>query len=509
MILIEITAAIDEFGTLRTFYLSDAPFQTEPTDTPADVCFDDTLIEKGSIGLHAFSGGRTGGASLLETGDIVIANRDGLYDAWRAYGFDGRPLVIRRGGAAGAYPSDFPAVLTGTVEAVEVGLESVVVRLRDKAATLDRKVLTEVFAGTNAGPVGLEGGPGDIKGRPVPRLYGSAEVIPPPCVNTSLLIYRITKGALAAISNVYVRGVALTFGFNHATSTALAAATITAGKYDTCLAEGLFRLGSSPDGAVTCDAATSLLAYEMTAGAILLQLAADAGLTAGEVEEQDFAELSAVAPYVVGLYLDGETTFRAAMDMVAASVGGWYAFDALGVLRGGQVAPPTTSSWSAEILADEVGEGFTRQAPDGAGVPVWRVKVRYRRFWTIQGDDLAGSVSDARRAELGEEYRVVVAEAAEIKIKHPLADELVIDTLLVSADDAETFAEQQLSIHGVQRDLFVVPISLDLLDQGPFDLMWTVRLNHPRFGLAGGRNLRINSRSPEFGAEQMILELWG
>jgi hypothetical protein len=102
MILVEISAAIDAAGTLTTLYLSDDHFITTPADSPPNVAFAQVLQDPGSIGLHAYSDGKTtGGATSLETGEIVVVNVDGQFDNWLNYGFDGRAVTIRYG-AGGA-----------------------------------------------------------------------------------------------------------------------------------------------------------------------------------------------------------------------------------------------------------------------------------------------------------------------------------------------------------------------------------------------------------------------
>jgi hypothetical protein len=507
MILIELTAAVDEFGTLQTFYVSDEPFQTSPTDSPADTAFDDTLIDAGSIGLHTYSAGRVGGATLLETGDIEIGNADGVYDHWINQSFGGQPVVIRQG-EGGQYPVDFRTRLTGSIASVDATLDKIVVRIMDKAAILDRSVLTDVFAGTNAGPVGLEGGPDDIKGRVKPRVYGKVANISPPCVNTSMQVYRVSDRPVWAISQVYAGGGALGVGADYPTVTALIAATIAEGYFATCVAEGLFRLGSSPLGGVTADVQEDAEAFNMTAGEIVAQLAADAGLAVAAIAAEDIGELNAAAPYVVGLYLDGETSFREAMDMLVTSIGSWFAFDAVGVLRVGQLTAPSAEP-VADILEDEILAGFERRVANGDGVPLWRVRVRYGRNWTVQNGDLVGSVDDARRAYLGEEYRVAAAEDVSVKIQFAKAQELVVDTLLADEADALAEAARLLSIHKVRRDIFSVPIPADMLPSGAGDLMDTLRLEHGRFGLSAGRNFRVLGRTPEFGNDRLILELWG
>ena len=248
MILVEVTAAIDEYGSLKTFYLGTEAYQSGPTDRPANTVFDAALIDPGYIGLSAFSDGKTEGASQLQTGDIVIGNLDGEYDVWKDYSFDGRPVVIRRG-EGGHYPADFEAIFTGTVESVVVDLNKVVVRIKDKAAIFDLPVLTTKYAGTNVGATGLEGTADDLKGRAKPRVYGKVFNIAPPCVNTSKLTYQVSDRSVSQIV-AKVQGRAWTAGTNYATSALLTAATLTpsSATYATCLAEGLFRLSDDPGG---------------------------------------------------------------------------------------------------------------------------------------------------------------------------------------------------------------------------------------------------------------------
>src|SRR3546814_2394009 len=69
-------------------------------------------------------------------------------------------------------------------------------------------------------------------------------------------------------------GVALAFGSDRANYAALAGASIASGSYDTCLAEGMIRLGGAPEGRVTCDfrgdAANGV--YVATAGGIFRRI---------------------------------------------------------------------------------------------------------------------------------------------------------------------------------------------------------------------------------------------
>lgn len=506
MILVEVTAAVDEYGTLRTFYLATDDYQSGPTDTPANQAFDNALEDPGYIGQSAFSDGKTEGQSALEVGEIIVLNGDGEYDAWKDYSFDGRPLVIRRG-AGGHYPADFEDIFAGTVASVVVTLSKVVIQIKEKAAVLDVPVLTTKFAGTNAGPVGLEGTGDDLKGRVKPRVYGRVLNIAPPCVNPSKLTFQPSDRGLGAVVKVYDRGVELTAGANYATSALLTAATIASGSYATCLAEGLFRLGSSPTGIITCDVDEKATDAEMTVASIMRRMVADLALSAAEVDDQEFAELNAVAPYMAGVWINDEATFRETFDVVAGSVGAWHGFDTAGVFRTEQLNAPGAPDF--DVIQAEVLQGFERGVADRDGVPVWQVTVRYRRFYETQTTDLAGSVTAERRAALAEGFRSVTVEAPSVKHQFKQAGELIVDTYLTSGADAEAEATRLLALHKIRRDLFDVPLDAEALDQNAMQIGATGRLTHSRFGLSAGRNLRVLGRRLELGRKSVRLKMWG
>lgn len=510
MILVELTAAVDDGGVGRTFYLSTEGFVTGPADTPADVAFLPRLKDAGSIGVSLFGSRRTRGSSDLQVGSLKIINTDGELDGWDDYSFDGRPVVIRTG-AGGAYPGAFKTLFAGTVDGVEAGVDFIVVKLRDTARVLSEPVLTERFAGTNVGPVGLEGTADDLKGVVKPEVFGRVFNIQPPCVNTSKLAYMVSNGPLGEIAEVYDQGVPLTFGVDHASSSALLAASIADGHYDTCLSEGLFRLGSKSVGEVTADAASGADDAARTVAQLLSAMAARAGapVDADSVSQLDFLALRPdESPQPVGIYLSDETTYRDAMDAIAASLGAWWAFDIAGALRMGQLRAPVEGMSAGDIIQSEILSGFERQLADGTAAPVWRVVVRYRKFWTTQeATALAGSVDDARRAALALEYRSITAEDPSIKVKHLLARELVVDTLLIEEDDAQAEADRLLALYRVPRRCFDVPVAQEVFAASGAQLGGQVLLQHTRYGLAAGRDLVVLGY--DLSRQKAVLSLWG
>lgn len=508
VIAIEITAAIDATGTERTLCVSDRVFVTQPTDTPANEPFDDSLVDPGSIALTVFGDGRTGGGTRLALGEIKLANIDGRYDGWLDYGFDGRTVVIRQG-RPGAYPADFQSVFVGAAEALTVTRKEVVVRLRDRRLVFDKPVLSARYGGTNVLPNGIDGTEDDLKGRAKPRLYGRAFYIAPPCVNTSKLVYQISDGAIAAVDAVYDRGEALTAGVEHANSAALLAATVTASSYDTCLAEGLFRLGSAPDGEVTADATQGSAPADRTAAQVLLALALATGVGSSDISASDVLELAADNPSTVGIWISAEgDTFAKAMDEVAASVGGYYAFDPTGVLRMGRLTAPTGAP-VLEIEEYDVFEPFERRPARDGDLPAWSYTIRHSKVWSVQTSDLAGSVTAARRAFVGAEYRAQRAEDPTVKDQFLLAAEETVDTLLTEAADAADESERRLALHKVRRDFFDVLVVADLLTESGAKLMDVVQLTHSRFGLSGGRLFRLLGIRLDLARNRATLTLWG
>ena len=507
-ITLEIEAAIDAAGSVRTYYFANRAFSTYGGDTPEHTAFDTALADPGSITQTAFGDGRTGGATRLSLGEVRINNADSAYDNWIGYGFDGRRLTIRRG-YGGSYPGDYETIFTGTVETVTVTRREAIIRLRDKQLIFDAAVLTDLYGGSNVLPNGTDGTAADLAGKPKPRLFGSCRNIAAPCVNTSKLVYQVHSGRVAEISAVYDKALGLTFGVDRANAGDLLSNTPAAGAYDTCLAQGLFRLGSNPAGQVTADAAQGAAAVDRTAASILLTLALEAGVAAGDVDAGDLTALAADAPAELGMWLsDAGVTYRQAMDRAANSVGAYFAFDPDGVLRAGRLVEPTGDP-VLEIADYDVNEPFERRPARDGDIPIWRVTVRHSRVWTVQASDIAASVSPARRALIGSEYRDQSAFDEAVKDQFRLAGEESIETLLISEADAANEAFRRLNLRKVRRSFYDVGITAGVFSSAGVKIGDVVRLTHPRFGLSAGKLFVVLGINLQLARSRVTLTLWG
>lgn len=508
MIVIELVGAIDAAGTLKTFYLSNEGYATRGTDTPANTAFEPSVKDPGTLTLSVFGDGLIAGATKLDTGEIVLSNANGQYDAWLTYGFDGRPVTIRQGERGAAYPAGFSTLVTGAVANISADRKELRVRIKDRQHVFETKVLTVPYLGNNTLPNGVEGNANDIKGRFKPKLFGQVLNINPPCVNTSKLTYQVNSGAVQSFDGVYDRGVAITAGADYANLATLEAATPTAGTFVTCKALGLFRLGGAPAGLVTCDVTQGATAADRTVAQVLKALALLAGVTAGEIDSASIAALDTLNASPVGIYVDSEISYAEAMDDVAASVGAYYGFGTNAKFSVGRWSAPSGASL-VTIGEFYAGRDTERRPLRDLNVPAWQVKVNHSRRFTTQPTDLAGSVTTERRAALAEPYVSEVAADASVKTQFLQALSFEVNTLLLSAANAATEAARLLTMHKVRRDAFDVPVPLSVLASAGVILGACVTLQISRFGLSGGKLMRVQSVRLELAKDRAIITVWG
>lgn len=508
MIVVELIAATDAGGTLQTLLVSDVGFSTTATDTPASTYSEGRLIDPGSLGLNLFGDGRTSGTTQLQLGEIVIGNVDGGLDAWRTYGFDGRAVIIRRGDEGAAYPAGFTTVLTATVDgAIEATFDTLTLRLRDRSFVFDQPLLTTRYLGTNSGATGVEGTASDIKGKVKPRVYGKVLNIEPVQVNSSKLTYQVSDRAVASFQAVYDNGAAITAGANYATEALLTAAVVGAGTYATSVATGLFRLGSSPTGQITCDVTQGTAAANRTAAQIIQAIAGALIIPGLLISSADVTALDTANSSVVGIYINDEMTALEAIDRVAASVGAYAAIDRTGTLRMGRLTAP--SGTSVASLEDWNIQNIELVALRDLAVPVWSVKVNHTKLGVVQSAGLAGSVTAATRVYLGQEYRSISSTDATIRGQYQQAGTLEINTLLTSDTNAQTEADRLLALYKVRREQFRATISLSFMLSSGIDFMSPVTLTLDRFGLNAGKLFFVTGYELNLATETATLTLWG
>lgn len=283
-----------------------------------------------------------------------------------------------------------------------------------------------------------------------------------------------------------------------------------AGTFIHCPSAGYFRLGSSPAGLVTADVTQGASAADRTAAQIATQLFTLAGLSSGDWSASDVTALDVANDAVLG-YWSGteETTIADVMDLVADSVGAWWGVDRTGVFRIKQFTVPSGSA-VLTITANDLKKGLERRPTTDSdrGIPVYRVVLHYAKNGTIQTTDLAGGVSDDRRAVLALPSLTVVSTDTSVQTAHLLATQIEKDTLLTDATDAQDEADRLQAMFGTKRDRFELSIQLTS-DTATLDLGDVVTLQHARYGLSAGKKFRVLGIDPKASAREMVLSIWG
>ncbi|WP_211236385.1 hypothetical protein, partial [Desulfovibrio inopinatus] len=234
------------------YYTNGLGWTSRPDDTPANTFFVPRLRSPLSHAVEAWDGDRLGGVVRSSLGAIELGNEDGaLSYLLHEYAFAGRAVQVFLcdEGQAQADVSPFWSGLVDRVDASDDGIE---IRVVERHKLFEVDLYQAQYAGDNVAPEGIEGDE-TLQDKPKPVALGICRNISPVLVNSQKLIYQVHWRSIQALDAVYDKGVALGAGSNYADAAALQAASPTPGTYDTCLAEGLLRLGSSPVGQITAD----------------------------------------------------------------------------------------------------------------------------------------------------------------------------------------------------------------------------------------------------------------
>lgn len=515
-------------GGVRTLRFSSAGYISKVSDTPSKTLWRAAIKDPGDFSQFLFSAGTTSGSSSVGKGNVILAN-DGSLDYLRKIAFDGRSLeILKIANKSDAYTSAV-VIFNGSSSGIDFTWNTIDIKMRDRLGELAAKQAQEaLFAGTNSGSTGYEGTANDLKGYPKPFAYGGPiKQVSPPLLNSSTLIYGVNfdasgnRIAVNSFDAVYDSGLAITLDTaigtsgDFATTALLQAASIGAGLYATCKAEGTFRLNSSPAGKVTCDFTVGASAAARTAAQIAKSLLVDrGGYNASDYDNASFTALdTSTSSVVTQIYVADTRNVLACVEEVLGSVGAGLIVNANGEFEVRRlVAPENETSlftFNKNNIIVEASGGIQRVTSNdpGNGLPIKESIVEYDRVYTIQDEDaLAGAVTDAVAQYLSQDYRKTdPVQNSEIATKHLLSVSRVFRTNLTNETDAETLRDYFNDLHKVDRDWLIIRTDADNL----FEIGDTITVDIERYNLLGGKKLLILGRVFRLSRPFIDYYVWG
>jgi hypothetical protein len=545
--LVEVTAYDPSLPGIRTLrYCSGVGYVTQPSETPANTLYEPRVVQPCNFTRSAFSDARVMGGSTAGYGEIVLNNADQALSPLLDYGMDGRPCLVLVGQQTASYPGGFTVFINGTIQQVEVSASKVTLRLRDNLMLLSIPVQQNLYAGTNTTITGTpsymggqEGTTDDIVGQPKPLVYGHVFHVPAVIVNTGQLIYQVHDGAVQGIDAVNDGGSPLTYWRDFADLASLQLPTNqpAPGSFSTCVAQGLFRLGALAQKVTAHIRGDNNGGYVSTvAGIVRRLLTAKGGINPGAIDAS-FAALDTSFPYECGIYIgpvsaSGTTnapqstllqpiiasqvgagnTVQSAIDATLLSAGAWLVPTRIGTWAIGQLLAPTGAPAAVFTDVDLIDLDSQATADQTAGVPVFRVYLRYKHYpGVLAVNDVNGALSAAARADATNEFRTVNAQDTSVQTTHPLAAQLYRDTMLVGGTagaDAQTEATRVLNLFKVRRDYVRATVRLDET-KAVIELGSIIQLQTARLGYSAGRSFVVVGIGSDGRKSELTLDLWG
>lgn len=422
-------------GNDTRYYLSDAPYTAESSDSPANVRFGPVIIDGGLPELRrSLNEYWDGGNASTSYGNINLSSSvSASYSGTAGSGVEsvspvrGLAIQLRMAAPRKLFPlSDAFVLATGKIGKTygssdgSIGLE-----VLDYTADIADKVIA---IDTTVGP----------------RCWGMCRNVAPFLIDPATLKYAVNAGAIQDVTAVYDQGALLTYP----------------GQYTKNLSAGTFTLTASPVGVVTADvqgAKPSGTWLQSTADVM-----SDVLSLGGVTITKDF---SALPTGLIGLYVTQSTTVGSLLGQLVKGCCGYWAINRTGTLVAAQYPSPGSAgtAYTETTILEEVSyEDLDRI--------YFHFNYSYRKNWTVYQARAAATAAQATFASSpGMTGSVNAGAVGRFLTGSPISvkDSPVVDTLFDSNTDASNTALYIGNIYGYPRKFLnvVVPYST-LLDLG-------------------------------------------
>lgn len=357
-----------------------------------------------SLSMRLFDGDFTsdvdvGGASMT----LLLDKLERLDVNVRRYRWPSARVTLYSGASGQAWP--WTTVFKGLVDRFEADGNRLKVSASVDTEPFEKDVLTLAYAGTG----GAEGD-ANLKNRPKPWVFGRALNVEPVLINATDSVFQFSAyGPIQAVNALYER--ASDFGASigdYASYAALVAATVPAGRWATCLAQGMVRLGAPPYGVITGDVDGDKPGgvWIRKTGAILNRIATNAGVSAGLIDTASLTALDTAVPYNINLVVDEQTTVLELAQRLARPCNAQA-----GVSWTGKLFVVRVAIGSPAVTLHAQGKrkpGVLSSVENDVRPPYWRIEMGAQRCWRVHTlEEIAFNAELVNRGDyvLGDTYR--------------------------------------------------------------------------------------------------------
>ena len=342
------------------------------------------MASEPELSMRTFKGDFDGQATVgvgsmsILLGQIVQLDANAKRFAWGS-----TKVKIWAGVAGQAWP--WTQYFDGEVDAFTSQDGKVSLTLKVSTKPFEREALYLSYAGTG----GLEGG-SDLAGRPKPWLLGRCKGVEPVLINATDSVFQVSAyGAISAVTGLFERGAA--FGVSagdYPTYAALVAGAIPAGRWATCLASGLIRLGAPPYGTITADVDGDAPGgtWRRKTGEIITRIATGAGLLSSDLDATSMTALdAALAAFPnqgrIGVYLTEQIDVMSLAAQLAAPCNAQAGISLMGKLF---AVRPSFASPSLTLDAQQRRQPVVgSNSESGVSPPFSTVEMGYERCWRV------------------------------------------------------------------------------------------------------------------------------
>lgn len=452
-------------GSPTTLYLSNKPFTSTSTDTPATTYYEPCLVG----GLSFTENLSLDGSASIGYGDLEITNINGVRDSWLEYIWAKRELTMYIGDPRW-HKADFYQIFSGVISDITARDKNTLnLVLLDKLEKLNKPISETLLGGT-----------GQNKDRVLPLVFGECFNIEPLYISDvpANLEYQVHNGVTESIIEVRDNGVPLV-------GTSLPTFNLSAGK---------FTLVRSPAGQITASVQGEKPsgAYTNNATNIIKHIVKTYGqthslLTDADIDVAQFTSFAAANTQPVGIFCKDRENVLDVCQQLAGSIGASLSVSSQGKLRMVKLAlPPGGTVYTVGPEDMEFDSFSVTDKPEVKS----SIKLGYCKNWTPQTSGLASGIPTTHVSTLSDEWKPANSIDTAVRDEYKLYDEAEqVDSLLLTSGAAQAEADRRRNLWDTPRFLLSATYFAHML---PVELGDTLTITHPRFNMTAKAGLVVD-----------------